>query len=130
MVRIAAVFLAAGLSVSACARRADAPPADAPGVGPGARVQVVAERLGPGWHGGLVGSVGECVVVMVGEPPEAPVRLYPVEFAEISRLRVSDRYDGDGDPPRRWTPGADTSGERWTQVSLQALVGRYGDCTS
>lgn len=99
-----------------------------PEVGPDARVRIVTDQLGPGWHGGLVGSVGECAVVMIGDPPDAPVRLYPIQFSDIRGLRVSDRYDGAGDPPRGWAPGADTTGERWTEVPVQALRDRYGDC--
>lgn len=114
--------LAAVVVLAGCGR------ADAPPVGPDARVRIVADRLGPGWHGGLVGSVGDCAVVMIGDPPAAPVRLYPVQFSEIRELRVSDRYDGAGDPPRGWTPGADTTGERWTSVPVEALRARYGDC--
>lgn len=116
------------LAASGCSGHSDPPRPDAPRVAPGARVQVVAERLGPGWRAGLVGTVGDCVVVMVGEPPEAPVRVYPVEFADVAELRVSSRYDGAGDPPRRWSPGADTTGERWTQVDVSALRTRYGAC--
>lgn len=111
------------IAIAACGRT-DA----APEVGRDARVRIVAERLGPGWHGGHVGSVGECVVVMIGDPPNEPVRLYPVEFSEIRELRVSDRYDGAGTPRRGWTPGADTVGERWLNVPVQALRDRYGGC--
>lgn len=127
--RVALSWLAAPLlAAPGCSGHTDPPRPDAPLVAPGARVRVVAERLGPGWHAGLVGTVGDCVVVMVGEPPDAPVRVYPVEFADVAELRVSSRYDGAGDPPRRWSPGADTTGERWTQVDAAALRARYGEC--
>lgn len=92
-------------------------------------MRVTAERLGPGWHEGMVGAVGDCLVVMVPEPPEAPVRLRPIQLADISELHVSRRYGGAGNPPRLWVPGADTTGEGWTNVSVPALRQRYGGCT-
>jgi hypothetical protein len=98
----------------------------------GARVRVQARQLGTGWHTGSVGTVGgECMTVMVGEPPERPVRFKALDFADVAELLVSDRYDGLPGPdgaPRTMVPGADTTGEGWRKVDLEALRRKTGGC--
>jgi hypothetical protein len=98
-----------------------------------ARVRVQARKLGRGWHTGSIGTIGggECKAVMVGEPPDRPVRLMVVDFADVADLLASDRYDGLPGPdgaPRRMAPGADTTGEGWRKVDLEALRKKHGGC--
>jgi hypothetical protein len=101
-------------------------------LGQGARVRVQARQLGTGWHTGSIGTVGgECKAVMVGEPPDRPVRLTVVDFADVADLLASDRYDGLPGPdgaPRKMAPGADTTGEGWRKVDLEALREKHGGC--
>jgi hypothetical protein len=111
------------IATAACAREAE--PAE---LNADARVRIVSERLGPGWHDGMVGAAGSCVVVMVPQPLPGPVRLRPIRLDDISQLQVSRRYDGTGSPPRLWTPGADTTGEGWRPIAIQALRARYSGC--
>ena len=71
------------------------------------------------------------MAVMVGEPPDRPVRLRVVDFAEVTKMLVSDRYDGLPGPdgsPRKPGPAPDTAGERWRKVDLDALRKKQGDC--
>lgn len=97
-----------------------------------ARVRVQARQLGTGWHTASIGSIGgECMAVMVGEPPDRPVRLKVVDFADVADLLASDRYDGLPGPdgkPRTLAPGADTTGEVWRKVDLEALRRKHGGC--
>ena len=97
-----------------------------------ARVRVQARQLGTGWHTGSIGTVGgECKAVMVGEPPDRPVQLKVVDFADAADVLVSDRYDGLPGPdgaPRKMAPGADTTGEVWRKVDLEALRRKHGGC--
>ncbi len=98
-----------------------------------ARVRVQARQLGTGWHTGSIGTIlgGECKAVMVGEPPERPVRFTVVDFADITVLLVSDRHDGLPGPdgkPRTLAPGADTTGEGWRKVDVEALRRKHGGC--
>ncbi len=88
-----------------------APRADSPELAFGTPVRVVAQSLGPGLHEGSIGSVGDCVVVMIPEPPDAPIRLKTLDFARISQLEVGD-----------------TTGRRWTRISSRALRSQPRDC--
>ena len=111
------------IATAACAGEAE--PAE---LNADARVRIVSERVGPGWHEGMVAAAGNCVVVMVPQQLPAPVRLRPVRLEDISQLQVSRRYDGGGSPPRLWVPGADTTGEGWRPMPIQALRARYTGC--
>lgn len=98
-----------------------------------ARVRVQARQLGTGWHTGSIGTIrgGECKVVMIGEPPDRPVRFTVVGFADVDDLLASDRYDGLPGPdgkPQTLAPGADTTGEGWRKVDLEALRQKHGGC--
>jgi len=84
-----------------------------PGLRFGSRVRVMADSLGPGWHRGSVGTIDDCVVVMIGKPPDAPVRLYPMDVADLTRIEVSD-----------------SSGGRWTPLSAEKLRERHPRCLS
>lgn len=77
----------------------------------GARVRIQSQSLGPGWHVGSVGSVGDCVVVMIPEPPVDPVRLYPIDFTDVTEVEVSDSTE-----------------QRWTRVSIEPLRSQHGGC--
>ncbi len=94
------------LLASACAGK-DEPPAPAFG----ARVRIQSQSLGPGWHRGSVGTVGDCMVVMIPEPPVDPVRLTPVDFADVTEVEVSDSTE-----------------QRWTRVPVEPLRSRHGGC--
>ena len=94
------------LLAAACAGRADSPE-----LGFGTPVRIQAQSLGPGLHEGSIGTVGDCVVVMIPEPPDEPVRLKTIDFARISRLEVGD-----------------TTGQRWTRVPSKALRRQPRDC--
>lgn len=123
---LAGVLLALG-AVAGCGR-----PSAAAALHPLARVRFMAPHLGPGWHTGEVGTIGECVTVLLPEPADAPVRLTPVAFERIGELRVSSVYDaepGPRAPARTYTAGADTTGERWIPVDLEAVRRQYGGCT-
>lgn len=94
------------LLANACAGEAEAPELPF-----GAKVRIVAERLGPGWHHGSMGMVGDCVVVMIPEPPVRPVRLYPVDFTEIAEVELGD-----------------SAAARWTRVAIEPLRAKHGGC--
>jgi hypothetical protein len=114
-----------------CAGSTSCGPRPAADVGPAARVRVQAHGLGPGWHPGEFGQVATCSAVMIGDPPERPVRLRVIDLDQITAMRVSDRYDGLPGPdgaPRSWRLGADTTGEGWRGVSLDALRKKYAGC--
>ncbi|HEY7767967.1 MAG TPA: hypothetical protein VIB55_07275 [Longimicrobium sp.] len=102
-------------------------------VGYAARVRVQARQLGPGWHAATVGRVGgTCMTVMVGDPPEAPVRVDVVDFGDVAEMLVSDRFDGLPGPdgtPRKWAPGADTTREEWRKVELGPMREKHGNCS-
>lgn len=102
-------------------------------VGYAARVRVQARQLGPGWHAATVGRLGDtCMTVMAGDPPDAPVRVDVVDFADVAEMLVSDRFDGLPGPdgtPRKWAPGADTIGEGWRKVGLGPMREKHGDCS-
>lgn len=91
-------------------------------VGYAARVRVQARQLGTGWHAATIGRVGEtCMVAMVGEPADRPVRFKVVDFSDVTEMLVSDPYNGLQDPNgtvRKWTPAADTTREQWRKVDL------------
>lgn len=86
-------------------------PDEAPDPAFGAAVRIQAKSLGPGWHRGSVGTVGDCVVVMLPEPPDAPVRLYPIDFTDVTRVELGD-----------------SAGTRWTPVPIAPLRTRHGGC--
>jgi hypothetical protein len=102
-------------------------------VGYAARVRVQARQLGPGWHAATVGRLGDtCMTVMVGDPPDAPVRLDVVDFADVAEMLVSDRFDGLPGPDgtlRKWAPGIDTTREEWRKVDLGAMREKHGNCS-
>lgn len=105
--------------------------APAPALQPAARVRVVADGLPPGWHAAETGTVGDCLMLMVPQPPENPTRLIPVSLEQVADLRVSSLFDGRAGPqgaPRAYTAGADTTGEEWLRVDLEALRRAHGDC--
>ena len=64
----------------------------------GARVRIQSQSLGPGWHLGSVGTVGDCVVVIIPEPPANPVRLHPIDFTDVTEVEMGDSAAA------RWTP--------------------------
>lgn len=103
--RIVAAALAV-LLASACAGKEE-PPA----LTFGARVRIQSQSLGPGWHRGSVGTVGDCMVVMIGEPPVNPVRLKPIDFADVADVEVSDSTE-----------------QRWTPVPIEPLRAKHGGC--
>jgi hypothetical protein len=94
------------LLASACAGQAEAP--DLPF---GAQVRIVSQRLGPGWHRGSMGMVGDCVVVMIPEPPVEPVRLHTIDFTDITEVEMGD-----------------SSAARWTPVRVESLRAKHGGC--
>ncbi|HEY0023084.1 MAG TPA: hypothetical protein VGB24_09240 [Longimicrobium sp.] len=98
-----------------------------------ARVRVQARQLGKGWHTGSIGTLANsCMTVMVGDPPDAPVRFDAVDFADVDELLVSDRFDGRPGPDgtvRKWAPGADTTREEWRKVDLGAIREKHGNCS-
>lgn len=106
-------------------------PQAAAGVGEGARVRLQARSLGPAWHQATIGAVGDCMAAMIGEPPEQPVRMKVIKLEDVTRMQVSSRYDGLLDAEgavRAWAPGADTTGEQWRDVALDAVQAKQGNC--
>lgn len=120
-------------TLTALALGCGGPSAGPPGVlHPSARVRVMADALPRGWHVAEVGAVGECLAILVPQPPEQPVRLVPVSLRDVADLRVSSLYDGAPGAqggPRTYAAGADTTAERWLAVDLEALRREHGDCT-
>jgi hypothetical protein len=102
-------------------------------VGYAARVRVQARQLGTGWHAATIGRVGEtCMVAMVGEPADRPVRFKVVDFSDVTEMLVSDPYNGLQDPNgtvRKWTPAADTTREQWRKVDLDTIREKHGNCS-
>jgi hypothetical protein len=94
------------LLASACAGQAEAPELPF-----GAEVRIVSQRLGPGWHHGSIGMVGDCVVVMIPEPPVDPVRLYPIDFIDVTEVEMGD-----------------SAAARWTPVPVEPLRAKHGGC--
>lgn len=132
---VALVVLTAG-----CEGRAvpAAPPVSAAAEGPdvayGARVRIMSPRLGDGWHSGVVGRVGSCFAVLVPQHDGERVRGFSaIRFEQITRLRLSGRYDGrpsgPSGRPAEYRPGMDTIGEPWSELAIAPLQRRYGDCT-
>lgn len=100
-------------------------------VGQGARVRLQARSLGPAWHPATIGAVGDCMAAMVGEPPDQPVRMKVIGLNDVTRMQVSSSYDGLRDGAgtvRAWAPGADTTGEQWREVALDAVRTKEGNC--
>lgn len=82
-----------------------------PGLAFDTRVRIQSESLGPGWHLGSIGMVGDCVVVMIPEPPVDPVRLYPIDFTDVAEVEMGD-----------------SAGARWTPVPIEPLRTKHGGC--
>lgn len=82
-----------------------------PELGYGAEVRVQAPSVGRGWLQGVVGTVGDCTVVMIGEPPEQPRRIYPVDFASVDAIEARDSTRGG-----------------WTPIPVEALRERHPPC--
>lgn len=74
-------------------------------------MRIVSERLGPGWHRGSIGTVGDCVVVMIPEPPVEPVRLHTIDFTHVTQVEMGD-----------------SAGQRWTPVPVEPLRTKHGGC--
>jgi len=99
-----------------------------------ARVRIMATALAPGWHTGLIGKVGDCLVVLVPSSSSGPrpSRFKPVPFDSITALHLSRRYDGrlgTRGKRRTYAPGADTVREGWQVISVAELRRRHGQCT-
>jgi len=82
--------VAALLAVTACgaaAREGKATLAE------GDRVQIAAASLGPGWHPGTVGKVGNCTTLLVSSPPPPapPVRFTVVSLDSVTGIRREGR---------------------------------------
>lgn len=96
----------------------------------GARVRFITESGRDDWRSGLVARVNDCLIVL--DFPEGRVSQAPqVPYSTMKRLQVSDRYDGRPGPDgvlRIYSPGSDTDGETWTDVSVKALREAYGGC--
>jgi hypothetical protein len=109
-----------------CTRNAE------PEIGQGARVRLQTGSDAAAWQGATIGTVGDCLAAMVGEPPEQPVRMKVIGLNDVTRMQVSSRYDGlrDGEGAvRAWAPGADTTGEQWRDVALDAVRAKQGNCS-
>jgi hypothetical protein len=72
--------------------------AEAPELAYGTPVRVQAPSLVPGWHTASIGTVEACTAVMVGEPPDVPTRLLPIEIADLTAIEARDTVSGG------WTP--------------------------
>jgi hypothetical protein len=94
------------LAAGACGQRPEAPE-----LAFGAAVRVQAKSLDPGWHRGSVGTMGDCTVVMIHEPPDRPVRLYPIDFDDVTQVEVGD-----------------SAGTRWTGMPVEPLRAKHGGC--
>lgn len=92
----------------------------------GARVRVASERLAPGWHPAVVGTVGECLSVMVLEDGPRP-SFSGVPYESLTALEVSSFFPG-GEEPQQYRIGADTAGEEWRPLDVDAVRARYGGC--
>jgi hypothetical protein len=55
----------------------------------GDTVQIAATHLGPGWHAGTVGTIGDCTALLVPTPPPPapPVRFTAVPLDSVTALR-------------------------------------------
>lgn len=96
----------------------------------GARVRVVAPRLGPGWRTGMFNRTRQeppCYLVLVFDPgPDRRIAV-TIPVAAATRLQVSRRRPGsESEGP---DPGAAAfDGEEWTEVPLDPVraAGRPG----
>ena len=99
----------------------------------GARVRVMAPRLEPGWHSGVVGRVGSCLAVMVPQREGNRVAGYAaIPLGDVTRLRLSGRYDGrmgTSGKAVEYRPGMDTVGEAWIEVPVEPLRRRHAECS-
>jgi hypothetical protein len=101
-------------------------------IGQGARVRLQTGADASAWQGATIGTVGDCMAAMVGEPPDEPVRMKVIGLNDVTRMQVSSRYDGLRDREgavRGWAPGADTTGEQWREVALDAVRAKQGNCS-
>lgn len=124
-IRAAAVplFLAAG-----CARPVAV---EEPLLLEGARVRLRAPRVESPWRTALVGRAGPCVALMVPDSWSSPRRFEVVLVDSVAALRRSTRYDGRPGPegtPRTYDMPSDTSGEQWTDLSMDRVLRRHGGC--
>lgn len=92
----------------------------------GARVRVASDRLGPGWHPAVVGTVGECVSLMVLEEGPTP-SFSGVRYESLTALEVSSLFPG-GEEQQQYQVGADTAGEEWRPQDVDEVRARYGGC--
>lgn len=97
------------------------PPQDFP-VANAARVRIQILSLPDQWYVGEAGGTADCFAVVLKQLNEIGAARVAVE--KIRRLQVSSIFDGkfDADGKRRiYTPGADTTGERWIEVDVAVL---------
>lgn len=111
-------------------RRTD--PVEAPRLRSSDTVQLMAPTLGPGWHTGTVGTVGNCLVLLIPSPPppEAPQRFEVIFPSAATRLRVSaaGAKPSDGREQIRGAAAGAASQSNWMEISTSELRERYGNC--
>lgn len=120
----ALLLLCAALAgVGSCGEAPGRAAGAAPTIAYGNRVLVISPTLGEGWREAVVGTVGECLAVLVPREGER-ASFQGLRFDQITRLRVHQGQSAPADAAQ-----ANAGAGRWTEVPMAPLRARHGDCT-